>query len=327
MSKLIKDEFHSDLIPAPMRYAVLLPDGYEDVREPYPLLYALHGGGGNGWDTMTRLQVGLEQAWQNSNLPKLVAVAPTATLSFWMDYKDGSQLWEKLLIGPFLTYLRQTYKVRQDRDGMLVFGASMGGMGGLRLTFKHPDIFGAVAGLEPGIEAALDWKDVTTEDRWYRGDERFTDVFGNPVDEEYWAANNPASIAARNARKLVESKLAIYLDCGDEDSFGLYRGTEFLHRVLADNAIPHEYHLIRGSDHIGTALAERTQDALKFLGKFLNPPPVDPLVTELRTRLKASIGLRSTSIMHSPTAKEIEALRNSFGNPMSLWVSNIPPIK
>jgi hypothetical protein len=33
MSKLIKDEFYSNLIPAPMRYAVLLPDDYKKVKE------------------------------------------------------------------------------------------------------------------------------------------------------------------------------------------------------------------------------------------------------------------------------------------------------
>ena len=39
-------ELASDLIPRPVPYAVLLPDGYQADGAPLPLLLLLHGGGG-----------------------------------------------------------------------------------------------------------------------------------------------------------------------------------------------------------------------------------------------------------------------------------------
>ena len=39
-----------------------------------------------------------------------------------------------------------------------------------------------------------------------------------PLDEDYWAANNPGTIAKRNADRIRNSGLAIYIECGDKVS-------------------------------------------------------------------------------------------------------------
>jgi acetyl esterase/lipase len=43
---LVEADFKTSLIPNPVPYAVLLPDGYKDGA-PLPLLIYLHGGGGD----------------------------------------------------------------------------------------------------------------------------------------------------------------------------------------------------------------------------------------------------------------------------------------
>jgi S-formylglutathione hydrolase len=203
-----------------------------------------------------------------------------------MDYKDGAQKWESFIIGPFLDHLRSTYKVSRDRKGTLLFGISMGGLGGLRLAFKYPDKFAAVVALEPGIDPALKWKDVLPRHRFYRGEELMQTIFGKPFDAGYWEANNPASIAAANADRIRASGLEIYLDVGDLDLFNLHEGTEFLHRILWDKGIPHEYRLIRGADHVGRTLRPRSMDGLEFLMRVLNPPPPDPEAEATRKRME-----------------------------------------
>jgi S-formylglutathione hydrolase len=51
---------------------------------------------------------------------------------------------------------------------------------------------------------------------------------------------------------------------------------EFLHRVLWDHAIPHEYRLVRGADHLGRTLTGRLRDGFRFLTRqVLAPPPAD----------------------------------------------------
>ncbi|MFY9609452.1 MAG: alpha/beta hydrolase-fold protein [Blastocatellia bacterium] len=283
-SQLVEATFETNLVPSPLQYNVLLPDGYEAERGPLPLLLFLHGGGGDR-GFLARMRPTLDEMWKSGALPKMVVVTPSAERSFYMDYKDGSQKWESFIVGPFLEHLRATYKVIRERKGTLLFGISMGGLGALRLGFKYPDKFQGLAALEPGIDPALKWSDVKPRNRFWRGDDLMETIFGKPFDAQYWERNNPASIAVANAEKIRVSGLGIYLDAGDEDSFNLHEATEFMHRLLWDYKILHEYHLIRGADHVGRTMRPRTIEALAFLARMLNPPMPDREVLNLRRRL------------------------------------------
>jgi len=284
-SQLVDSKIDTKLLPAPVEFSVLLPDDYESFKEPVPLLFFLHGGGGDR-TFLTRMRPVIDDMWKAGTLPKMVIVTPSAGRSFYMDYKDGSQKWESFIVGPFLEHLRQTYKVSRERKGTLLFGISMGGLGGLRLAFKYPDKFQAVAALEPGIDPALKWKEVKPRNRFYRSDELMQSIFGKPFDEGYWEANNPASIVAANADKIRGSKLEIYIDVGDQDAFNIHEGTEFIHRIMWDSKIAHEYHLVRGADHVGRTMRPRTTEALGFLSRVLNPPAPDPEADALHERLE-----------------------------------------
>lgn len=284
-SQLIEGRIETKLVPSPVEYNALLPDGYDSIKEPLPLLLFLHGGGGDR-GFLNRMRAIIDDMWKAGTLPKMVIVTPSALRSFYMDYKDGSQKWESFVVGPFLEHLRQTYKVTRQRKGTLLFGISMGGLGALRMAFKHPDKFEALAALEPGIDPALKWKDVKPRNRFYRGDALMQTIFGKPLDEAYWEANNPASICVAAADKIRGSGLEIYIDVGDQDAFNINEGTEFMHRVLWDYKIPHEYHLVRGADHVGRTIRPRTTEALQFLARVLNPPPVDAEAEALRRQLE-----------------------------------------
>src|SRR5215510_7004701 len=256
-SQLVDSKIDTKLLPAPVEFSVLLPDGYESIKEPIPLLFFLLGGGGD-ISKLSRMRPIIDDMWKAGTLPKMVIVKPSAGRSFYMDYKDGSQKWESFIVGPFLEHLRKTYNVSRERKGTLLFGISMGGLGGLRLAFKYPDKFQAVVALEPGIDPALKWKEVKPRNRFYRSDELMETIFGKPLDEAYWEANNPASVCAKNAEKIRDSKLGIYNDVGDLDAFNIHEGTEFIHRLMWDIKIPHEYHLVRGADHVGRTIRPRT---------------------------------------------------------------------
>ncbi len=284
-SELIESKLETKLLPQPVEFNILLPDGYAEAKEPLPLLLLLHGGGGDR-GFLVRMRPIIDEMWSSGALPKMVVVTPSAGRSFYMDYKDGSQKWESFIIGPFLDHLREKYRVTREGRGTLLFGISMGGMGALRLGFKYPEKFGALAALEPGIDPALKWKEVKPRNRFWRSQELMETIFGKPFDEAYWEANNPAAIAVARAEKLRASGLGIYIECGDEDSFNLHEATEFLHRILWDHQIPHEYHLVRGADHLGRTLRPRSMEALAFLARRLNPPGPDPEVERLRKQLE-----------------------------------------
>jgi len=160
-------------------------------------------------------------------------------------------------------------------------------MGALRIAFKNPELFAAVAALEPGIEPALSFDDIMLRDRFWRSDALFEERYGRPVDRQFWQTNNPANVAQHNASALRESKLGIYLEVGDEDSFHLHHGTEFLHRLLFDAGIKHEYRLVRGADHLGRTLEARFLDAFQFVGRILNPGPPDDSLAEFHRMIAA----------------------------------------
>ena len=283
-AELIQADFQTNLVPHAVPYAVLLPDGYKE-GEPLPLLIFLHGGGGDR-TALTRLRDLFEEQWNSGRVPKMVVATPSVTQRcFYMDYEDGTEKWETLIVGPFREHLQKTYHASSDPKKNFMMGPSMGGEGTLRMGLKYPEKFGAIAAQEPGIEPILHWKDMQPRHRFWRDDNLFETAFGKPVDPSYWEANNPASIAKANSRRLIDSGLQIYLDVGDQDMFLLFEGTEFIHRILWDGGVVHEYHIVHGADHVGRTLRPRTAEALQFFARVLNPPPPDPLVDQYRKQI------------------------------------------
>lgn len=209
-SQLVDSRIESRIVPSPVEFAVLLPDGYERVSEPLPLLLCLHGGNGDK-SFLARMRRIIDEMWKAGTLPPLVAVTPSVTRSFYMDFRDGSQKWETFIVTELLAHLRSKYNVQKERKGTVLFGISMGGMGALRMGFKFPEMFAGLAALEPGIDPALKWKDVQPRNRFWRSQDLMEKIFGKPFDEAYWEANNPASLASTRVDKLRASGLGIYL--------------------------------------------------------------------------------------------------------------------
>lgn len=282
--KIVHIKVASTNVSGPVDVAVYTPPGYDPKRaDAYPFILQLHGGGGSSAQ-LAGLAETLERAIKDGVIPPVVSAMPSAGRSFYMDYRDGSQKWETFILKDLIPHMRGGYNIAKTREGTLVTGVSMGGMGSLRLAFKHPDVFAAVASMEPGIEPALAFDDIQLRDRFWRDDALLQSIYGAPVDKAYWADNNPATIASREPERLVD--LAIYLEAGDQDMFFLHHGTEFLHRILFDAGLSHEYRLVRGAEHTGPSIQPRLYDALGFFGRVLNPPEwVNAQVNVARNRI------------------------------------------
>lgn len=264
----------TSLVPSPVAYTVLHPPGVASAAG-LPLLLMLHGGNGDD-GFLTAMRPAIEAAWAAGELSPCLVATPSCDRSLYLDYRDGSQKWETFIVSELIARLRGAYGLASDRAKTLVAGISMGGLGALRLGFKHPDVFGALVALEAGIEPALRFADVRARNSFQRGRGFLEARFGAPVDETFWQANNPANIAIARREVIVGSGLAIYIEVGDLDMFHLDEGVEFLHRVLWDHDIRHEYRLVRGADHLGRTLPGRLRDGLRFLNaQALAPPPVD----------------------------------------------------
>jgi len=284
-------ELESDIVPSPVEYALIAPEGFADMRD-LPVVLNLHGGGGSRQRLIDQVPF-WEGLWQREVIPAAIVVMPSvAARGFYMNFHDGSERWEDFVVNDLLNHVRESYPASHDPARTLLTGASMGGMGSLRMAFRYPERFGAVAALEPGVEPVLAYSEMQPKHRFWRSDKLLQRAYGKPVVHEYWADNNPASMAVKHAEKLRSSGLQIYLEAGDEDQFWLYEGAEFLHRTLWDLRIRHEYHLVRGADHVGPSMVERMDEAVRFLFRSYNPWPdtrrmraVDRMLHPLKARI------------------------------------------
>ena len=259
------------LVPSPLEYSVLRPGPAflaEDAGDALPILLFLHGGNGDRRSLASNRHL-FERAWELGLLPPVVVATPSAaSLGYYMDFHDGSEMWTTLLAGEFPRLVAERHG--GDPERVAIAGYSMGGVGALRVSFKNPEAFVAVAGMAAGIEPALAFDDLPA---WYEGwkGPRLGDRFGTPVDAAFWAENNPASIASARPERLRDSGLAILVECGAEDQFHNHIGNEFLHRVLTEQRIPHEYRLVHGEAHVPVA-PERMLATFEFLGRALRGP-------------------------------------------------------
>ncbi len=267
-----------DFAPEGVLYAAILPPHYEKGG-PIPLCLVLHGGGGTHQNLVDSKPI-YDELWASGALPPMVlASASISPLGFYLDHPGNKVRWETFIAHDFIAHLRRTYKVGNDRNSTIITGISMGGHGSLRIAFRNPDRFAAVAVLEPAVDPALRLDDVTERNHFFyppvlkSGGDASADLFvGTSRDAELFKANNPASVAVANADAIRKSGLAIYIEAGDDDVFNLHDGAEFLHRVLWDLDISHEYHMVRGADHVGPSLRPRMLETYSWVGSILTRP-------------------------------------------------------
>ncbi len=251
--------FHSALLHSPVRYCVYLPASYaaaDAKTRKYPVLYLLHGLGGNEqamaldgeWTILQDLR-GDRQAGE------FLVVAPDGGDSFYINSRDGKVPYSDFLLREFIPFVERTYRVRSERAARGITGFSMGGYGALRMAFAHPELFGSVSShsgvllREPpeGVSAGASTGNPAAV--------LLAKVFGNPIDRKFWDLNGPFVLARKNAAALM--KMKIYFDCGTQDSYGFYRGASELHETLDSLKIPNEFHLYPGGHSVSYLLAHR----------------------------------------------------------------------
>ena len=266
------NDISSHNLPAPIPYAVLAPSS----EEPLPLCILLLGAGGTH-DSLVDLQPVFEAWWAESVVPRMIVATPTSGLDYYMEDPAGPIRGDSFLAYDFVPHLHSEYNTGEST---VLAGISGGGYGALKAAFAHPRLFGAVAAMQPMLEPGLRESDVGPRNRLHHSAGGPTQLIGPARDPVLWESNNPANRARANVQQIRESSLAIYLEVGDQDFLNAHDGAEFLHRVLWDLDLPHEYHLVRGADHGGPTMRPRLRTMLAWLGSLWNPPPTDAVAEQ-----------------------------------------------
>ena len=262
----------SAILHSSVRYCVFLPASYSAPQaqaQRYPVLYLLHGLGGNAQSAVLDGEWNaLQDLRRDHKVGDFLVVAPDGRDTFYINSRDGKTLYGDFFLREFMPYIERSYRVQAGRASRAITGFSMGGYGALRIAFAHPELFGSVSAhsaalmREPpmGVNAGASSGNPAAQ--------LLTKVFGNPIDLKFWNLNSPFVLAKQNAALL--SKMKIYFDCGTEDSFGFYTGASEMHQALDALKIPHEFHLYPGGHSVSYLLAHR-DDSFAFHWRVFEP--------------------------------------------------------
>ena len=178
-----------------LRYVVTLPASYATGDGRYPVLYVLHGDGGN--ETTSVTQLGLQGF---ADAEDVIVVTPYGGSAFFRDWRDGSQRWEHLYLDVLVPHIDATYRTVPVRGYRAVAGTSMGGYGAMLWAAHRPDLFVAAASFSGVVD--LTRRGVGTEGiqtataAISSRENRAARMWGDPVvDELGWHEGNPSDLA------------------------------------------------------------------------------------------------------------------------------------
>ena len=222
-----------------LRAAVVLPDSYASPanrKANYPVLYLLHGGGGqfSDWLKQTPDKQLLHKLADQYNL---IIVTPEGDrLGGYLDspvQKDNR--FETYIVSEVVQKIDNTYRTIRDRKGRVITGLSMGGHGALYLSGRHPDLFCAAGSMSGAVDLnAATWR--ITPEFAKQIEPGFTRILGPMgTTPDLYAANSVVYMTD----KLKTSGLKLIIDCGVNDF--LIEPNRELHRRLVYSNVDHDY--------------------------------------------------------------------------------------
>ena len=243
--------FFSPTIQDDVSYLVYLPPDYETAKSrDYPVVYWLHGGGGNQ-RTGDNFVERLNDAICRGAAPAMIAVLVNGVGgSLFCDSIDGNKPVETVIVKDLIPHIDATYRTYGTSRMRAVEGFSMGGFGALHLAFKYPHLFGAATALAHApIRPDSGWPKV---DRvWKTGP-----LAGNV---EYFRKNDPFQLVEKNANSIRQG-MRIRLIVGDADNPNTVARTREFYDKMTGLYLPCELIVIPGIKHSYMNLYEELGD-------------------------------------------------------------------
>lgn len=214
---------HSDKMGIDVNNIVILPDNYNSsISKKYPVIYLLHGHGGN------------ERSMLNikPNLPRLatqhevIFVCPDGKVSwYWNSPINPKSQYETYISKELIDYIDTHYRTMPFRSARAVTGFSMGGHGALWMAVKHADAFGAAGSMSGGVDI-----------RPFPRNWNMADAIGEYALNKTTWNNHTIATHVDDLRKISPN---LIIDCGQDDFF--LTVNESLHRELLNKKIIHTY--------------------------------------------------------------------------------------
>lgn len=234
-----------------VKAVVLTPDDYSNGKSQYPVLYVLHGYGGNFSNYIKNVPELADYADQY----KMIMVFPDGQIGSWYfdSPVDPSWKFETYISSELVGWMDKNYRTVHDRKGRGITGLSMGGHGAMFLAFRHQDVFGAAGSMSGGV----DFRPFPTKwdiARRLGGYDQFPGRW-----DEYTAINQ--------MDKVKPGALALIVDCGYNDFF--FDVNKAFHEKLLQKGIAHDF-IVRPGAHNWQYWRNSISYQLLFMSRFFN---------------------------------------------------------
>jgi enterochelin esterase-like enzyme len=212
-SELLRDAFHSAALGRMVSFTVYLPNGYKEATRPYPVVYLLHGAGGNEheWVKKGSAIETLDSLISRGRMRPSIAIMPTAGPSSWW-VNGASEQVETAFIDELIPYVEKKYKASTERSARSIGGLSMGGYGSLNMALKYPHKFCGAAIISPSAYDPLPPDAAVSRNaiQFFRN---------GKFDPDIWKSlNYPAHL---ESYKKAGDKVAMWIVSGDHDHLGI----------------------------------------------------------------------------------------------------------
>ena len=219
------------------RMFVYTPYGYADSKDKYPVLYLLHGAGGDedAWSTMGRACQILDNLIEKGLAKPMICVMPNGnptqyaaqTLMIPEKPRDPNNqemgmmgsAYPKSIVEDIVPFIEKTYRVDAKPKSRAIAGLSMGGGHTITTSLMYPGFFDYICPLSMGIGMRFGNNDANQEEIMKTYETQF------------------------KALKKAGYKL-YFLACGDSDF--LFESAKTLDQMLTDNGLKHTFFVTPG---------------------------------------------------------------------------------
>lgn len=244
--KLESITYNSKSIGVDRKAVVYLPPNY-DPHQKYPVLYLMHGIGGNEthWTTLCAANRVLDNLIADKKAAPMIIVMPNGrataeppSSNIMADFNYYA-FFEKDLLQDLMPYIESHYSVMTDRDHRAIAGLSMGGGQGLNFGLNNIDKFAWVGGFSsaPNLQ-------------------------------------QPGALVPKIQQSKDKLRL-LWIGCGDKDN--LITGSWNLHKGLDEAKIDHVWYLDSGVHEVpvwNNNLYLMAQMLFKPVGSVTPPPSI-----------------------------------------------------
>lgn len=221
---------YSNAMHKTIKAVVITPNNYKPDKK-YPVLYILHGYGGNyaGWVDDFPVVKPIADRYD-----MIMVCADGAVSSWYFDSPvDNNWMYETYVSTELVNWVDKHYSTIQNKKGRAIMGLSMGGHGALYLTLKHQDIFGAAGSMSGGV-------DIRPFPNNWDISKRLGTLDQQPKNWEDNTVINLVSLLKHDDHP------ALLIDCGTKDFF--YNVNIAFHEKLLQNNITHDF-IVRDGGH------------------------------------------------------------------------------